>query len=125
MSISDFTKLQLCLYPHPSNHFMAHSKPSILCFLGLLFFFEKIMPISKGLFPAYYLCLCPYGYLQTIFFLTIMAISICRSTPTLCHGSSSNKKKVVVFFVRSNDDFCCFYYFTTALFPFKNAADRK
>ena len=62
MSISNPPKLQLCLYPHLSNHFMANSKPSILCFFGL-FFLRK-------------LCLFPKVFFQPIIYVYVpMAIS--------------------------------------------------
>ena len=48
------SKLQLCLYPHLSNHFMANSKPSILCFFGL-FFLRKLCLFPKVFFqPSIY-----------------------------------------------------------------------
>ena len=79
MSISKPPKLQLCPYPHLSNHFMANSKPSKLCFFGLFLFSENygyfqrsysnlaFMSISIWLSPNY---IFPnnYGYFHMPFY---------------------------------------------------------
>ena len=79
MSISNPSKLQLCPYPHLSNHFMANSKPSKLCFFGLFLFSENygyfqrsysnlaFMSISIWLSPNYIFS-NNYGYFHMPFY---------------------------------------------------------
>ena len=72
--------LQIILWPFPNPPFY-HFWFNI--------FSKNIMTISKGLIPNLLLCLFPYGFIQPAFFVTVMAISICRSTGTLLAAARS------------------------------------